>query len=223
MSKIDLASADWKNSCPSLYNKNIISIYMVNKIADHYECPIDKHIYRFIDEHLSVYNKLGFSPNMITTLSIIACIVTGYQIFQSNYFVAAIFWLIAYYFDCVDGKLARKYNMTSNFGDMYDHFSDILKYIIVFYALFYSSTKRTTDKQWIYIAIIMFISLLTLVHLGYQEYIYNKKEESSLLNIYKVIFVSFDDNPHRTIQYTKYFGSGTWIFSVLLLIIIWSK
>ena len=195
---------------------------MVNKIADHYECPLDKYLLKFIDMHLDLYYKLGFTPNMITTLNIIVGLLTSYEIFQNNYLVAAILWIVAYYFDCVDGKLARKYNMTSQFGDLYDHFADVFKYIVVFYALFYSSNKRTTDKQWLYIAIIAFMTALTVIHLGYQEYIYDKKEESSLLNIYKIL-VSFDDKPKKTIQYTKYFGCGTWFLSVALLIFFWCK
>ena len=51
---------------------------MVNKIADHYECPIDKHLLKFIDMHLDLYYKLGFTPNMVTTLSIIVGLLTGY-------------------------------------------------------------------------------------------------------------------------------------------------
>ena len=195
---------------------------MVNKIADHYECPIDKHLLKFIGMHLDLYYKLGFTPNMVTTLSIIVGLLTGYEIFQGNFLAAAILWVIAYYFDCVDGKLARKYNMTTNFGDMYDHFSDAFKYIVVFYALFKSSKKRTTDRQWAYIAIAVFFGILAMIHLGYQETVYDRKEESSFLNIYQIL-VSFDYNPRRTIQYTKYFGCGTWFLCVMFLIILWRK
>ena len=48
------------------------------------------------------------------------------------------------------------------------------------------------------------------------------KEESSFLNIYQIL-VSFDDNPRRTIQYTKYLGCGNWMLCFALLIFIWRK
>ena len=195
---------------------------MVNKLADHYECPSDKYLCLFIDTHLDIYYKLGFTPNMITTLSILTGLVSGYEIFQGNYNAAAILWLISYYFDCVDGKLARQYDMITEFGDLYDHIGDAFKYIVVLYALFYSSKKRITDKQWLYTSIILFLLVLSFVHMGYQEKVYDKKEESSYLNVCK-IFTSLDNNPRQTIQYTKYFGCGTWNLCFALLIIFWRK
>ena len=195
---------------------------MVNKLSDHYECPSDKYIFIFIDTHLDILYKLGFTPNMITTLSILIGLLSGYEIFQGNYCAAAIFWLISYYFDCVDGKLARKYNMVTELGDLYDHIGDVFKYIIVIYALFYSSKKKTSNKQWLYIAIILILMVLSTIHLGYQERLYDKKEESSYLNICKQITL-LDKNPHRTIQYTKYVGCGNWNLCFALLIFFWRK
>ncbi len=195
---------------------------MVNKIPDHCECPIDKLLLKFIDLHLDLYYNLGFTPNMVTTLGILMGLLTGYEIFHEHYLAAAIFWVIAYYFDCVDGKLARKYNMTSRFGDLYDHFGDAFKYIVVIYALFYSNEKRTTDRQWLYVAILLGLAALLVIHMGYQERIYNNNEESKFLSIYQIL-VAFDDNPEKTIQYTKYFGCGTWFLCFAFLIIFWCK
>jgi len=58
--------------------------------------------------------------------------------------------------------------------------------------------------------------------MGYQERVYDKKEESEYLNICK-IFTLLDDDPHRTIQYTKYLGCGNWMLCFALLIFIWRK
>lgn len=195
---------------------------MVNKLADQYECPVDIHIFKFIDTQLELYHMLGFSPNMITTLSIIFGLLAGYEIFQGNFFIAALFWLIGYYFDCVDGKLARQYNMVSVFGDLYDHIGDAFKYFFVLYALFYSSNKKTTDKQWFYMTLILIIMIFQFIHMGYQEKVYDKKEESGYLNICK-IFTAWDNDHHRTIQYTKYFGCGTWNLCFALMIFFWRK
>ena len=35
--------------------------------------------------------------------------------------------------DCLDGFYARKYNMTSQFGDYLDHLSDVFKTTCLFY------------------------------------------------------------------------------------------
>jgi phosphatidylglycerophosphate synthase len=195
---------------------------MVNKLADHHECPIDIWIYKFIDTHLHVYKDLGLTPNMVTTLGFLFGLLTAYQILKGNFLIAAVLWIISYYFDNVDGKLARKYNMITKFGDLYDHVCDVLKYSIVLLALIKSNTRKTTPKQWIYLGIIKILLFISFIHMGYQEIIYDKKEESRWLAMCTKL-VSYDSNPEKTIQYTRYLGCGTSILSIAMLIIIWRK
>ena len=35
---------------------------------------------------------------------------------------------VGYFFDCMDGHFARKYNMVTEFGDMYDYITDLSKF-----------------------------------------------------------------------------------------------
>jgi len=193
---------------------------MVNKLEDHCECPIDIYIFKFIDMHLHIFYNLGFTPNMVTTLSIIFGLFTAYQIMQNRLWLAAICWLISYYLDCVDGKLARKYNMVSKFGDMYDHIGDLLKFIAVLVALFISNKGRPKIKQWLYVTIILLLVLLQTIHLGHQESVYNKKDESPYLNIVRLLFVN-EENAIKNIKYTRHFGCGTFFVCCAILIIFW--
>ena len=195
---------------------------MVNKLADHHECPFDIHLFKFIDGHLHIYRSLGLTPNMVTTLGLLFGLLAAYQILKGQFILAALLWLVSYYFDCVDGKLARKYNMVTKFGDYYDHICDTIKYAAILGALIKSNKKKTSTRQWTYLGIIILLILVSFVHMGYQETLYNKKEESSWLNVCTVIS-SRDPNPTRTIDYTKYFGCGTSIIGIALLIIIWRK
>jgi phosphatidylglycerophosphate synthase len=195
---------------------------MVNKLLDCYECPIDIHIFKLIDSQLETFYNLGLTPNMVTTLSIVFGLLAAYAIMQDQLGLAALGWLIAYYLDCVDGKLARKYQMVSKFGDLYDHIGDLLKFIAVLYALFYSKKEKTTDKQWFYLFIILILGMLQVVHMGYQECIYNKKEESEYLNIVRLLCVD-EENAETIIHFTKYFGCGTWYLCFTLLILFWRK
>ena len=195
---------------------------MVNKLSDEYECPIDVLIYSFINKHLHIYYNLGLTPNIVTTFSILFGLLSAQQILAGHFEIAALLVLIAYYLDCVDGKFARKYNMVTELGDLYDHAGDLLKIIAILSALFLSNTNKTTNKQWIYIIVFTILAIVQCVHLGYQECIYNKKEESIILSIWRKI-VESDKNPEKTIHYTKYFGCGTWYLCFALLIIIWRK
>ena len=198
---------------------------MVNKLPYDYECPIDVWLLKFIDTHLDVYYNLGFTPNMITTLSILLGILAAYMIKRGKFHSAAFLVLISYYFDCVDGKLARKHNMVTVFGDYYDHFGDMFKFIVILYALF--NCQVDTNYQHLnFIGILFGISIILCIHLGYQERIYNNNNnnnnDSPFLFLFK-LFTIFDKNPERTICYTKYFGCGTLILSFILIIILWDK
>jgi phosphatidylglycerophosphate synthase len=196
---------------------------MVNKLAYEHECPFDVLVLTFVDTHLDIYYKLGLTPNMITTISIIFGILAAYLIMQDNFFLAGLCILIAYYLDCVDGKLARKYNMITKFGDYYDHFGDAFKFIIVICALFNSSVAINLTHL-LFIAILFGLACMVCVHLGYQERIYdnNNKSETSSFSLFK-LFTIFDSNPKNTIRYTRYFGCGTLILSFILIIILWDK
>jgi phosphatidylglycerophosphate synthase len=187
-----------------------------NKIDSKYECPMDVVLLKFIDTHLDYYYKLGFTPNMITTISIFFSLVAMTNILNHNYKLGALFVIISYYFDCVDGKLARKYNLQTKFGDYYDHFSDIFKIVVVLYALYKTNALRFKELR------ILFIILLVLmmIHLGYQEVIYNR-DDSPTLYVMKYI-ASHDKDPKRTIQYTKLFGCGTFVTFLTIIIYFWN-
>jgi phosphatidylserine synthase len=199
---------------------------MVNKLKDIYENPADLWIYERVDEHMHIYKKLHFSPNILTTISLSIGLFSAYQILQGNLIIAAILWMISYYFDCADGKFARKYNMVTKFGDIYDHASDGIKTLAVLYALIKTTIKRgkkliLNNKQWLYIGLILLLAILMFINLGYQECIYNTNE--SLILGFCRLLVFFDKNPHKSIQYTKYFGCGTFNLCTALIIIFWNK
>jgi phosphatidylglycerophosphate synthase len=194
---------------------------MVNKLSDDIDCPIDVQLYKFINTHLHLYYNIGFTPNMVTTFSILFGLLAAQQILRKNCKFAALMLVLSYYLDCVDGKLARQYNMVTHFGDLYDHIGDITKIIAIFVALF-ASVKKTTDSQWAYLSIFIVLTIIQFMHLGYQEAIYDKSEESVILNMWRKM-VAFDSNPEETIHYTKYFGCGTWYLCFALLIIFWCK
>jgi phosphatidylglycerophosphate synthase len=192
---------------------------MVNKIASFYECPADVVLLRFIDTHLYTYYKLGFTPNMITTISILCGILAAYLIFQSQYVGSVIFFTLAYYFDCVDGKLARRYHMATPFGDWYDHFGDLFKFIVVSGALFYNRKQPHSLVQNIFKQILLVMAFMMVIHLGYQETLYGN-EESISLNMLKRL-VHFDPDPMQTIHFTKHFGTGNFILFFIILILLW--
>jgi phosphatidylglycerophosphate synthase len=189
---------------------------MVNKIPSDIDNPIDNIILKFIDTHLDMYYKYNFTPNMVTTLSLITGIITAFLITKNKFELAGLMYALSYYFDGVDGKLARKYNMVTIFGDYYDHFSDIFKNLLIFYVLYKNNSNKF--KKIIIIIIILFI--LASIHLGCQQALYPQDiVESPTLDIFK----GPKEKCKTFINKTKIFGLGTFTLFILLIIIFWKK
>ena len=152
---------------------------MVNKIDNNLDNPFDIFLYKIVDTQLETYYKMHLTPNSITTISLIFGILASYYFYKNNYNFAAFLFIIAYYFDCADGKMARKYKMTSKYGDMYDQYSDYFKFGLLF-VLMYLKSKEKCKK-----IIIPTIIMAVLVMLFYecQEKIYDKYESVSVLNM----------------------------------------
>ena len=76
--------------------------------------------------------KIGFTPNHITLLSTLFTIISGYFYLTNMVEIAVIFYLLGYIMDCMDGRMARKYNMGSTLGMMLDGVSDIVTNLPIF-------------------------------------------------------------------------------------------
>jgi hypothetical protein len=70
--------------------------------------------------------RLGLTPNHITLLSTVFTLIAGYFYVNNMIELAICFYLLGYIMDCMDGRMARKYNMGSTLGMMLDGVSDIV-------------------------------------------------------------------------------------------------
>lgn len=171
------------------------------KIEDEYENPIDIILIKISQKLGPVFYKLNFTPNMITTLSLLSTLIGIYYIYNGSYRIGAVLYFIGYFFDCMDGNYARRYNMTTKFGDYYDHIGDMTK--ILFLVICIYSIKIKKKIKLLLITITFIIGLLTLSHLGCQEKIKNNND-ISVLEMFKILC-----SKSENIKYTKYFGCGT--------------
>lgn len=193
----------------------------MRKIPEEYENPIDNILIHVSDYLSPVFYKLGFTPNMITTLSNISCATGIYYLIKNKYELCSFFVFLAYFFDCMDGHFARKYKMTSKFGDYYDHFSDYLKYVAIIYTLY----KTNTSKFFVLFPIFIISLLLMSVYLGCQEN-YHDGDHSDLLNFTKELCYVEDNDDElllNRMKYTKYFGCGTAQLIIVLAILYYKN
>ena len=193
---------------------------MVNKIPTELENPIDVILYNQVDKDLDFYKKLGLTPNGLTTISLVLSLLSIYNFHYDNYFLAALLFFIGYYFDCADGKMARKYNMISEFGDLYDHISDTIKILVLFFIIY----KKSFDK---FLKILIVSILLLILFLNFiicQNTIQQKINKNFVkYNFIDNFNIIGSDNCEEKIKYLKYFGSGTLMTYFSICILFWDK
>ncbi|QOY52428.1 CDP-alcohol phosphatidyltransferase family protein [Candidatus Sulfurimonas baltica] len=69
--------------------------------------------------------------NLFTFVNITAGLLATYFITHNNFFIAILLAWIGGAFDIFDGKIARKYNLSNEFGVQLDSFADFLSFVLV--------------------------------------------------------------------------------------------
>lgn len=193
----------------------------MRKIPCIYENPLDNFLIQLSDNVCPQLYYVSFTPNMITTLSNITCILIILLLLNANYYWAALVVMIMYYFDCLDGHFARKYDMVTVFGDYYDHISDLSKIIAILLVLYYINP----DKFFKIIPIIVFMGIMMAVHMGCQELLYENNESNTLEPTKKLCPVKNHNDTDiikKTLEFTKLFGCGTFYITIALSIIYYA-
>ena len=176
------------------------------KIARYYQSPIDALLYDIAEKLSPMFKRYNLTPNHITTIANIVRGLSLVMFYKKHYKVSAVLYIIGYYFDCMDGYFARRYNMTTKFGDLYDHISDVVIHLILLWLLLRIKFRYKTN-------ILTLLALLLIgafTHMGCQEILYKKK---SVLTILQKLCYNV-----KYIKYTRFLGLGTFIFVLACII-----
>jgi CDP-diacylglycerol--serine O-phosphatidyltransferase len=93
--------------------------------------------------------------NLITFSNIACGIIAIHFIVHGNFFVAIILAWIAGAFDIADGKVARKYNLSTEFGIQLDSYADFISFVVMpSFLLYYAITANGNTTQEIILGII---------------------------------------------------------------------
>ena len=183
------------------------------KISSNHENPLDILLTRLASTLNPVFRATGHSPNLITTYSFIAGLLAVYFLYQGHIVLFSVLFFVSYFFDCCDGSFARQYHLESKFGDLYDHITDVVVFslIVVVVILRYRSVI-----DWLAILIFGGVLMLTLVHLGCQQRNCSPRncKGDETLDVLKTLCTD-----RRHIAWTRYFGTGTFIVVIILLIV----
>ncbi len=81
--------------------------------------------------------------NLFTFVNITAGLMATYFITQNNFFLAIVLAWVGGAFDIFDGKIARKYNLSNEFGIQLDSFADFLSFVLVPVFLIFQASYAT--------------------------------------------------------------------------------
>jgi len=177
----------------------------MRKIPRDFENPIDDIIIEICDKICPPLRKMGLTPNIITTFGLISRLISIYYLLQNRKWLFLFYGTLGYFFDCLDGHMARKYDMCTTFGDYYDHISDTVYVLALMYILF-NYSKLSRQGLFVVVLVIAITYFGMLFHMGCQENIHLCEGDacSGFLSSFK------DLCPNgKNINVSKYFGCGT--------------
>jgi hypothetical protein len=221
------------------YNKN------EEKYGDDqkYESLADNYIFFPIAKlFIDPMRNAGLTPNMVTYLSTALTFLALYYLNIDNKLYACVAYFFGYIFDCVDGKMARKYKMGTKYGMALDLVSDNLSHFILISYL----TLTKGYLHW-YTPLIIFMSYMISLSYGLNEaidcmaaigndnfYERRKKEletDNGLIydiylfiihksyKVYKLFFPTYDvQKIDKWLNTLKNFGPGN--FSLFMIFIL---
>lgn len=96
--------------------------------------------------------------NLFTMVNITCGLSATYFITQNNFFIAIILAWIGGAFDIFDGKIARRYNLSNEFGIQLDSFADFLSFVLVPVFLIFQAVYSSMEGLMLLIAAVFSIT-----------------------------------------------------------------
>ncbi len=197
------------------------------KLPSNLESPLDYYI---TQTNLAFFDKFypdgpgNLTPNIITTFSGLSQIYGLYSLQNGNKPAFLVSWFLGHVFDNADGIFARKYNMTSEFGDWYDHVKDWTVHLGLLYLIL---THKPAFPAWT-LATILGVGYMTGVHFSCQESYHRgtcpravKSDSLDMINSKFLNFCGTEDveKSGKYLNFTKYFGVATLELIIALFIL----
>lgn len=116
---------------------------------------------RFLEKLGEFFSKFGLSPNQWTVLSFFPALAGVYLIYKGFLLTAAVFYLLSFFIDIVDGSVARYTGRASKKGGYIDTIADrYLEFLPVFSLIFLRLPKFVIPAKF-WIVLVLFGSLVT--------------------------------------------------------------
>jgi archaetidylinositol phosphate synthase len=197
----------------------------MSKLPSELDNPVDVQIYRFIPAMARWAHRNCLTPNHITTLSMIGGFIAIWGLYTHQPWIFAVGYIIAYVLDSLDGFVARKYNMVTQFGDYYDHVKDAIIHVILFIGMIHLA--RQQKSLWL-IGVLAVAMYVAMIHLKLMDEYHCKIErekkmcQSPTIDVVRWVIpeVLLAGDVRAGLLATRWLGLGT--FGTLMVIIgVW--
>ena len=191
----------------------------MSKLPRELESPIDRYVLELCDTLLPIFHNIHFTPNGLTSLSLVTGLMAVNFIFRNNYLLGIICIWVSYLFDCMDGMFARKYNMVSKFGDYYDHIKDIAVGIMLFFVILSKFGKHCILNILLLSLIVAGVNMVYICNYERYYVLLTGKRETGSLDFLSKTCVQHKklDNIRKELHAYRYIGFS---FSYVMMTII---
>ena len=191
----------------------------MSKLPRELESPIDRYVLELCDTLLPIFHNIHFTPNGLTSLSLVTGLMAVNFIFRNNYLLGIICIWVSYLFDCMDGMFARKYNMVSKFGDYYDHIKDIAVGIMLFFVILSKFGKHGKLNILLLSLIVAGVNMVYICNYERYYVLLTGKRETGSLDFLSKTCVQHKklDNIRKELHAYRYIGFS---FSYVMMTII---
>ncbi|MEM2786127.1 MAG: CDP-alcohol phosphatidyltransferase family protein [Candidatus Nitrosotenuis sp.] len=117
-------------------------------------------------------SKSRLTPNQITLFTLFAYICSSVFFFLGSFVLAAVCFQLGFFFDCIDGKLARFRNEFSVIGDWLDTIVDRIGISINAFALGYHQSSYADSREWVWFFGFVILELLSSIN---GQYVINRE------------------------------------------------
>jgi phosphatidylglycerophosphate synthase len=184
-----------------------------SKDTETVEDPINRMLKTLAESLCPIFRKLNYTPNGITSLSLIFNIASLYYLIQRNIIAFSICHIIGYFFSVMNGYYAKKYSFVTNFDDKYSYYKDLIYQVLIIFILY--DHYQILDFP-VVVVVILVLYCMMLMHVGCVEKISSrrkdKKHMSAMANI-------VPDRCVNHINILKFFGSG--VFRIAVIGMVW--
>lgn len=187
------------------------------KIEAKYENPVDNALIALSECASPAFKRSNFTPNGLTSLSAVFWAGALYHLYNKETTEFTIYALLGYFFDVMNGYYARKYNMISNNGDMYDYYKDMVVAIIAVYIMY--SQYDILDFPTL-IIVMLALYFLMLIYLGCQEVLTDESKRSGTLTGTQSIVGKLNpDTCKERMTYLRWFGPGSMVIVLICAVL----